>query len=135
MKQDKELMLIAYANQYRNDGIEFTFFEPKKVLTKKDIDDFIKQNPQLTTEQKKKYKGLVGTTAMQETKVSKVIDQPMIERFFQRRWQNANPKHSQKTLINKELKKIQSFGECLINEYSYQIHPMIKYLKELKNTY
>lgn len=130
-KDDEEFKFIAYANQYSSEGIKIVSFEPKKTLTKQDIDSYLKSNPQLSKQQVKEVKRLEGFLVGSDNVIAEA-DREMIGKFFKRRWADMSARHTETDFVERELKELESYGEEVRREYYYQIHPMIKYLKEYK---
>lgn len=105
-KAVKQLELITYLNQYKEQGIEIVSFEESRHFTSE-------------TGYYRAY------NENRETTIGELA-----KKFCLKRWEEREAINSLKDFLNEEINLIESFPEELVDNYEYQIKPIRKYFKE-----
>lgn len=109
MNLSEEFKFIGYINQYHAEGIKFDIF-------KKDISSETKE--------------LDGKTLSEVTySYNKEIQESVIKKFYNRRWDELEPEYHEIKFIETEIKFLEGFSDNIKTDYRKQFNPLLKYYK------
>ncbi|MEO9872923.1 hypothetical protein [Ekhidna sp.] len=116
MRLKAEFELIAYLNQYREDGIEFKFYDKSE-------------------HQINEAEGFPETARVESYKSDENVDAALIKRFIDRRWQERKLLNFYKDFVLEEIELIQRLHQelkehGLAADYEWKYKPVLKFLKE-----